>query len=142
MPGLWRIGGRASVPFLGFCGITLLSSGCTGQSVQGAWYGAFPACGNQCRIRLFSTRQFDLECQRPQQSAPDLWAGRYRFSDGRLQFEIDRQTKAGATKVDKVFREISATVEGSGNRMTLTFSGSPPVEWTRGPAAPPTFGRN
>jgi hypothetical protein len=142
MPQLWRIGGRASVPFLGLVVIPLLCSGCAGQSVEGAWYGAFPACGNECRIRLFSTRQFDLECQRPNQTAPELWAGRYQFGDGTLRFEMDRYTKAGEKTVRKMKRDVSAKVDGNGNRMTLTFVGAPPVEWTRASAAPISFGRN
>jgi len=108
---------------------------CTGQKLEGAWYGPLPAIedGGSCRIRLYGNRTFDYTCRDPADPKRDkaLGAGKYSVSGERISF--DRRVSASPTGVKRSDpAQFSATFRSGGNQIWIRFGGMEEVEWVRG----------
>jgi hypothetical protein len=117
--------------------------GCTGQSLEGAWYGPLPIDegGSDCRIRLYGNRTFDFTCRDPSNNARDreLGAGRYSTDGTRITFDL--RATANPDRVSKIREKVfSAEFLGRGNEIDLTFPGRR-VTWKRGEPQLKKFGR-
>lgn len=99
--------------------------GCTGQKLEGRWFGNLPLeDAKACSVELHNNGRFTLYCPKGE------WAGWGRFEDGadtlRLNFDLlARRGKKLEHPVPLDFRFV-----GRGNRLDLRWNDAP-YQWER-----------
>ena len=93
--------------------------GCTGEQIQGAWYGALPlASAQDCRIRLMNGGRFDVACH-----GPDQWVGQgaYKWDGSVLTLKFDRLLERGEPAL-QLPAPIALKMDAKGNEMCVQNS--------------------
>jgi hypothetical protein len=99
-------------------------SGCSGQKLPGAWFGAFPLKdASDCRIRLYEGESFDMNCRK----ATYLGLGRYVVKGNEIMFTF---TKLRLADIPQKLSTHTLKFKGEGNRLQIEGVGT----WQRGEA--------
>jgi len=107
---------------------TIAVAGCGGRSVEGLWLGQLPLQnGQECRIRLQKTGDFDFWCKRRNLAG----TGQYEFAGDELKLEWRLVTEE-KRQVETPNLPFRAMVEGPGNEIVLRpIEGGAPLNWKR-----------